>query len=128
MLEYEGVHFHFIDIDKNREGEELVKQTNRGYRSVPTIFFPDGSVFVEPGGSMLRATPTNTACAASLFPTPARGGGLRMRRPLLTPGGARRYTALPAFPAHPAPMAGIPSPVTPLLITGRTYGRRVPGV
>ena len=55
MLEYEGVHFHFIDIDKNREGEELVKQTNRGYRSVPTIFFPDGSVFVEPGGSMLRA-------------------------------------------------------------------------
>ncbi len=55
MLEYEGVHFHFIDIDANREGEELVKRTNRGYRSVPTIFFPDGSVFVEPGGALLRA-------------------------------------------------------------------------
>jgi mycoredoxin len=55
MLEREGVIFHYIDIDENAEGAALVQRTNRGNRSVPTIFFPDGAVFVEPGGSMLRA-------------------------------------------------------------------------
>src|SRR4051794_22100189 len=55
MLERESVHYHYVDIDQSTEGEALVIRTNSGNRSVPTIFFPDGTVFVEPGGSLLRA-------------------------------------------------------------------------
>ena len=54
LLEREGVTFEYVDIDASPEGEALVLRTNRGNRSVPTIFFPDGSVFVEPGGVLLR--------------------------------------------------------------------------
>lgn len=73
MLEKEGVPFHFIDIDENPEGEALVKQTNRGNRSVPTIFFPDGTVFVEPGGGMLRAKITELR-TQGLLPAPPPSG------------------------------------------------------
>src|SRR3954471_2524797 len=69
MLEREGVHFDFIDIDQNRDGEALVMRTNRGNRSVPTIFFPDGAVFVEPGGAVLRAKITELR-EQGLIPTP----------------------------------------------------------
>ncbi len=55
LLEREGIPFDFVDIDRNREAEALVLRTNHGNRSVPTIFFPDGAVFVEPGGALLRA-------------------------------------------------------------------------
>jgi len=33
--------------------EKFVKETNKGFRSVPTIIFPDGSILVEPSTSML---------------------------------------------------------------------------
>ena len=55
LLEREGVMFNYVDIEDNAEAAALVQRTNRGNRSVPTIFFPDGAIFVEPGGSMLRA-------------------------------------------------------------------------
>lgn len=47
--------YEWIDIDKDREGEKLVKATNRGNRSVPTIFFPDGSILVEPSNQTLNS-------------------------------------------------------------------------
>ncbi len=37
-----------VDISHDLEAAELVIQINRGYRSVPTIVFPDGSVLTEP--------------------------------------------------------------------------------
>jgi mycoredoxin len=46
--------YEWIDIDRNPEGRKFVEQTNRGYRSVPTILFPDGSILVEPGEDELR--------------------------------------------------------------------------
>jgi len=55
LLEREGIDFQYIDIDENQEGEALVRQTNHGNRSVPTIFFPDGAILVEPAGSVLRS-------------------------------------------------------------------------
>ncbi len=55
MLDQEGVSYRFVDIDSDPEAAALVTRTNRGNRSVPTIFFPDGAVFVEPGGGLLRA-------------------------------------------------------------------------
>jgi mycoredoxin len=42
------VAFTEIDISEDEEATELVTRLNRGYRSVPTILFPDGSVLTEP--------------------------------------------------------------------------------
>lgn len=42
------VNYKFIDIDKDKEGRSFVEKTNNGYRSVPTLVFPDGSILVEP--------------------------------------------------------------------------------
>lgn len=43
-----NIPYTFIDIDKDKEGEKLVLETNKGMRSVPTILFADGSILVEP--------------------------------------------------------------------------------
>lgn len=40
--------YQWIDIDQDREAEQLVRQVNRGNRSVPTILYPDGTILVEP--------------------------------------------------------------------------------
>jgi mycoredoxin len=37
-----------IDITQDEGALETVLRLNRGYRSVPTIVFPDGSVLTEP--------------------------------------------------------------------------------
>jgi mycoredoxin len=49
-----GVDYEWVDIDQDQVAAELVKSMNNGYRSVPTILFPDGSVMVEPSGYQLR--------------------------------------------------------------------------
>jgi mycoredoxin len=55
VLEGKGVSFHEIDIDHDEEAAEFVKSVNRGYRSVPTIVFPDGSMLTEPSATELTA-------------------------------------------------------------------------
>ena len=45
--------FRWVDIDRDREGEKFVIQTNRGNRSIPTIVFGDGSILVEPSNAEL---------------------------------------------------------------------------
>jgi mycoredoxin len=52
-LQSQKVDFEWIDIDKDPSAEQFVKQTNHGYRSVPTIVFDDGSILVEPSRSEL---------------------------------------------------------------------------
>jgi mycoredoxin len=44
-----------VGLEGNIEATEFVMQVNKGYRSVPTIIFPDGSVLVEPGWEELKA-------------------------------------------------------------------------
>jgi mycoredoxin len=55
LLDNKGVFYTWIDIDRDAEAEKFVKITNRGYRSVPTIIFPDGSILVEPSERELLA-------------------------------------------------------------------------
>lgn len=43
-----------VNLEGNREATEFVMQVNNGYRSVPTIIFPDGSILVEPSWEELR--------------------------------------------------------------------------
>jgi mycoredoxin len=40
--------YRWVNIDRDKEAEKIVKEINKGYRSVPTIIFPDGSMLVEP--------------------------------------------------------------------------------
>ena len=50
----ENIDFEWIDIDQDKEAAEFVKSVNNGFRSVPTIIFPDGSMLVEPSSYQLK--------------------------------------------------------------------------
>jgi len=47
--------YEWIDVDKDKEAEALVKQLNNGYRSIPTIIFADGSHLTEPSLARLES-------------------------------------------------------------------------
>ncbi len=44
-----------VGLEGNTEATEFVMKVNHGYRSVPTIIFPDGSILVEPNSAELKA-------------------------------------------------------------------------
>ncbi len=46
--------YTFINIDKDKRGEQFVLDANDGLRSVPTIVFNDGSILIEPSTSELK--------------------------------------------------------------------------
>ncbi|MHB0923062.1 MAG: glutaredoxin domain-containing protein [Bellilinea sp.] len=46
--------YFYIDIDKDPEARNYVQEVNNGFRSVPTIVFPDGSILVEPSNEILK--------------------------------------------------------------------------
>ena len=48
VLDQQGTPYTWIDIDTDPAASAYVMQVNRGFRSVPTIVFPDGSILVEP--------------------------------------------------------------------------------
>src|SRR4029079_7405845 len=49
------VPYEFIDIDANAEGIRIVEEANNGRHKVPTIFFGDGSVLVDPTNAALAS-------------------------------------------------------------------------
>ncbi len=53
FLDEHAVPYTFINIDQDKKGEQFVLRTNRGYRSVPTIVFPDGVILTEPSNAAL---------------------------------------------------------------------------
>lgn len=54
FFEANNIPYLRIGLEENREATEFVMQINNGYKSVPTIIFPDGSVLVEPSWEELR--------------------------------------------------------------------------
>jgi len=54
VLEEHGVSYEWIDINQDSDAEQFVKETNHGYRSVPTIVFTDDSILVEPSRDELE--------------------------------------------------------------------------
>jgi mycoredoxin len=48
IFDQNNVAYQCIDIDKDTAARHFVEETNHGYRSVPTIVFPDGTILVEP--------------------------------------------------------------------------------
>lgn len=53
FLNEHNVPYQWIDIDRDHKAAEIVMKMNRGYRSVPTIVFPDGSKLTEPSNEQL---------------------------------------------------------------------------
>jgi len=53
ILDDREINYKWINIDKDKKGEEFVIKTNQGNRSVPTIIFPDDSILVEPSNQVL---------------------------------------------------------------------------
>lgn len=54
VLKKLNIPFTEIDVDKDKEGLQIVKDHNNGTRVVPTIFFPDGTSLVEPSNQALK--------------------------------------------------------------------------
>jgi len=48
FLDQHNIPYTFVDIDENSEARRYVQEVNHGFRSVPTLVFPDGSILVEP--------------------------------------------------------------------------------
>jgi mycoredoxin len=44
-----------VGLEGDIDATEFVIRINNGYRSVPTIVFPDGSILVEPNWEELKA-------------------------------------------------------------------------
>ena len=54
VLDANEVAYEYIDIDDSPEAAALVQELNGGFRTVPTILFPDGRVLVEPSKTELE--------------------------------------------------------------------------
>ena len=48
------IQYEWVDVDKDEEAAELVKSLNKGFRSIPTIVFGDGSRLAEPSTARLE--------------------------------------------------------------------------
>ena len=53
FLDEHQIPYTWVDVDKDAEASKLVENLNKGFRSVPTIVFPDGSMLVEPSSNQL---------------------------------------------------------------------------
>jgi mycoredoxin len=54
VLDQNGVPYSYVNIEEDEAAAAYVVEVNRGYRSVPTIVFPDGSILVEPSNAQLQ--------------------------------------------------------------------------
>lgn len=54
FFEANDIPYDRVLLEGNDEATEFVLKMNNGFRSVPTIVFPDGSVLVEPSWQELK--------------------------------------------------------------------------
>lgn len=64
VLEEQGARYTLIDIDREPSAAETVLKLNGGYRTVPTVIFPDGRILVEPSRRELEEALADSASAA----------------------------------------------------------------
>jgi len=68
--------YHWVDIEQDQAGEQLVIAKNNGKRIIPTIIFGDGTVLVEPSNAQLAAKlGLRTQASRSHYPVVIIGGG-----------------------------------------------------
>jgi glutaredoxin len=56
VFEQYQIQYRLVNIEDDAEARRRVQEINGGYRSIPTIIFPSGTVVVEPTGPQLVAT------------------------------------------------------------------------
>lgn len=54
MLDRSSAPYDYINIRRDDEARERVREINNGYESVPTLVFPDGSTLTEPSSGALK--------------------------------------------------------------------------
>lgn len=54
-LDAHSIPYEYINIEEDESAAKYVMQVNGGYRSVPTIVCPDGTVLIEPSSRQLAA-------------------------------------------------------------------------
>jgi mycoredoxin len=54
LLDEQAVAYDYVNIYQDLDARVRVREINRGYESVPTLVFPDGSTLTEPSLSTLR--------------------------------------------------------------------------
>lgn len=54
-LDSHNIPYEWVNIEESAEAADLVTEINGGYRSIPTIVFPDGSHLTEPSNQVLEA-------------------------------------------------------------------------
>ncbi len=55
FLKSNDIPIKLINIDKDPEARQEVMALNRGFASVPTLIFPDGSQLTEPSFGQIKA-------------------------------------------------------------------------
>src|SRR5437016_3490761 len=55
FLGEQRVHYDFINIEEDKEGQASVQKMQNGGLSIPTIVFDDGSILIEPSNAELAA-------------------------------------------------------------------------
>jgi thioredoxin reductase (NADPH) len=55
FLGEQRVHYEFVNIEENAEGQAYVRELQQGGLTIPTIVFGDGSVLIEPSNAELAA-------------------------------------------------------------------------
>jgi mycoredoxin len=48
LLNQHHIPYDFVNVDEDESAAKFVESVNRGFRSVPTIVWPDGSILTEP--------------------------------------------------------------------------------
>ncbi len=54
FLDQQKIEYEYINIEEVPGAAEEVEKINKGYKSIPTIVFPDGKVLVEPSNEELQ--------------------------------------------------------------------------
>src|SRR6266480_3843174 len=65
FLGEQRVHYEYVNIEENMEGQAFVKELQKGGLTIPTIVFEDDSVLIEPSNAELAAKlglQTNAKC------------------------------------------------------------------
>ncbi len=55
QLDREGIAYEVVDIDRVPGAAAIVEQVNAGNRTVPTLFYADGSTQTNPSVDQVRA-------------------------------------------------------------------------
>ena len=69
-LESEHIAFRVVEIEDDAEAQRFIRAAARGFMSVPTVVFSDGSVLVEPGPADVRASLARIAAGPGDPPGP----------------------------------------------------------